>query len=136
MESLRKNQNWDLVSLPKGRKAIGNRWFFRVKQNQVGQVERFEARLVAKGFSQKRGIDYDEAFAPVAKFTSIRILFSLADKYSLSVHQMDVKTAFRNGILDEGIYMAQPDGYVDEDHPDFVCQLKRSLYGVEQSSRM
>ena len=129
MESLRKTKTWDLVPLPKGRKAIGNRWVFRVKENQAGEVERFKSRLVAKGFSQKRGIDYDETFAPVAKFTSIRILFSLASKYSLSVHQMDVKTAFLNGILDEDIYMVQPDVHVDDDHPDFVCQLKRSLYG-------
>uniref|UniRef100_A0AAV1VF38 Reverse transcriptase Ty1/copia-type domain-containing protein n=1 Tax=Peronospora matthiolae TaxID=2874970 RepID=A0AAV1VF38_9STRA len=136
MESLRKTKTWDLVPLPKGRKAIGNRWVFRVKENQAGEVERFKARLVAKGFFQKRGIDYDEIFAPVAKFTSIRILFSLAAKFSLSVHQMDVKTAFLNGLLDEDIYMVQPDGHVDGDHPDFVFQLKRSLYGLKQSPRM
>ena len=136
MESLSKNKTWDLVSLPKGRKAIGNRWVFRVKENQAGEVERFKARLVAKGFSQKRGIDYDETFAPVAKFASIRILFSLAAKCNLSLHQMDVKTAFLNGLLDEDIYMTQPDGYIDEDRPDFVCQLKRSLYGLKQSPRM
>ena len=135
MESLRKTKTWDLVPLPKGRKEIGNRWVFRVKENQAGEVERFKARLVAKGFSQKRGIDYDETFAPVAKFTSIRILFRLAAKYSLSVHQMDVKTAFLNGLLDEDIYMVQPGGHVDEDHPDFVGQLKRSLYGLTQSPR-
>uniref|UniRef100_H3H9M9 CCHC-type domain-containing protein n=1 Tax=Phytophthora ramorum TaxID=164328 RepID=H3H9M9_PHYRM len=102
----------------------------------VGLIERFKARLVAKGFSQKYGIDYDETFAPVAKFTSIRIVLSLAAKYGLKLHQMDVKTAFLNGVLDEDIYMAQPDGYVDEDHPDHVCKLKRSLYGLKQSPRM
>uniref|UniRef100_H3GUW4 Integrase catalytic domain-containing protein n=1 Tax=Phytophthora ramorum TaxID=164328 RepID=H3GUW4_PHYRM len=119
-----------------GRKAIGCRWVFRVKENQAGEIERFKARLVAKGFSQKYGIDYDETFAPVAKFTSIRIVLSLAAKYGLKLHQMDVKTAFLNGVLDEDIYMAQPDGYVDEDHPDHVCKLKRSLYGLKQSPRM
>ncbi|KAG3155759.1 hypothetical protein PI126_g9026 [Phytophthora idaei] len=128
MESLRKNGTWILVPLPKGRNAIGNRWVFRIKENQDGEIERFKARLVAKGFSQKYGIDYDETFAPVAKFTSIRTLLSLAAKYNLTVHQMDVKTAFLNGLLDEDIYMAQPDGYTDEEHPDYVCQLKRSLY--------
>uniref|UniRef100_H3H9D6 Reverse transcriptase Ty1/copia-type domain-containing protein n=1 Tax=Phytophthora ramorum TaxID=164328 RepID=H3H9D6_PHYRM len=111
-------------------------WVFRVKENQAGEIERFKARLVAKGFSQKYGIDYDETFAPVAKFTSIRIVLSLAAKYGLKLHQMDVKTAFLNGVLDEDIYMAQPDGYVDEDHPDHVCKLKRSLYGLKQSPRM
>ena len=136
MESLQKTKTWDLVPLPKSCKEIGNRWVFRVKENQAREVEQFKARLLAKGFPQKRGTDYDEAFAPVAKFTSIRILFSLAAKYSLSVHQIDVKTAFLNGLLDEDIYMVQPDGHVDEDHPDFVCQLKRSLYGLKQSPRM
>ena len=109
---------------------------FRVKENQDGEIERFKARLVAKGFLQKFGIDYDETFAPVAKFTSIRIVLSLAAKYGLKLHQMDVKTAFLNGELDEDIYMEQPDGYVDEDHPDYVCKLKRSLYGLKQSPRM
>ncbi|KAG6590647.1 Gag-Pol polyprotein [Phytophthora cinnamomi] len=87
-------------------------------------------------FSQKYGIDYDETFAPVAKFTSIRAVLSLAAKYGLKLHQMDVKTAFLNGGLDEEIYMVQPDGYVDEDHPDYVCKLKQSLYGLKQSPRM
>jgi transposase InsO family protein len=134
--SLRKNDTWDVVPLPKGRKAIGCRWVFRVKENQAGEIERFKARLVAKGFSQKYGIDYDETFAPVAKFTSIRAVLSMAAKYGLKLHQMDVKTAFLNGVLDEDIYMAQPDGYVDENHPDHVCKLKRSLYGLKQSPRM
>ncbi|KAG6578193.1 Gag-Pol polyprotein [Phytophthora cinnamomi] len=135
-DSLLKNKTWEVVPLPKGRKAIGNRWVFRVKENQAGEVERFKARLVAKGFSQKYGIDYDETFAPVAKFTSIRAVLSLAAKYGLKLHQMDVKTAFLNGGLDEEIYMVQPDGYVDEDHPDYVCKLKQSLYGLKQSPRM
>ncbi|KAG6590646.1 Retrovirus-related Pol polyprotein from transposon TNT 1-94 [Phytophthora cinnamomi] len=105
-DSLLKNKTWEVVPLPKGRKAIGNRWVFRVKENQAGEVERFKARLVAKGFSQKYGIDYDETFAP--------------------------------GRAEFGrqIYMVQPDGYVDEDHPDYVCKLKQSLYGLKQSPRM
>ena len=90
MDSLKKNKTWTLVPLPKGRKAIGNRWVFRVKENQAGEVERYKARLVAKGFAQKYGIDYKETFAPMAKFTSIRILLSLAAKYGLTIHQMDV----------------------------------------------
>ncbi|OWY95693.1 Copia type Polyprotein, partial [Phytophthora megakarya] len=92
----------------------------------------FEAAFVV----DSHGIDYDETFAPVAKFTSIRVLLSLAAKYNLTVHQMDVKTAFLNGLLDEDIYMAQPDGFIDSIHPDYVCKLKRSLYGLKQSPRM
>ncbi|KAG2958759.1 hypothetical protein PC119_g26921 [Phytophthora cactorum] len=127
LESLHKNDTWDVVPLPKGRNAIGCKWVFRVKENQDGEIERFKARLVAKGFSQKYGIDYNETFVPVAKFTSIRAVLSMAAKYGLKLHQMDVKTAFLNDLLDEDIYMAQPDGYVDEDHSDYVCKLKRSL---------
>uniref|UniRef100_A0AAV1V8S7 Reverse transcriptase Ty1/copia-type domain-containing protein n=1 Tax=Peronospora matthiolae TaxID=2874970 RepID=A0AAV1V8S7_9STRA len=130
IDSLRKNKTWQLVQLPKGRKTIGCRWVFRVKETQDGGIERFKARLVAKGFSQKFGIDYGETFAPVSKFTSIRVILSLAAKYPLDVHQMDVKTAFLNGKLDEDIYIAQPDGYIDEDHEHFVCKLQRSLYGL------
>ena len=89
-----------------------------------------------QGLLAKYGVDYEETFAPVAKFTSIRILLSLAAKYSLTVHQMDVKTAFLNGLLYEDIYMSQPDGFVDEAHPNLVCNLKRSLYGLKQSPRM
>ena len=102
----------------------------------MGQSERFKARLVAKGFLQKHGIDYEETFASVAKFTSIRILLCLAAKHNMMLHQMDVKTSFLNGNLDKDIYMIQPDGYVDEDHPELVCHLKRSLYGLKQSPRM
>uniref|UniRef100_A0AAV1UV04 Reverse transcriptase Ty1/copia-type domain-containing protein n=1 Tax=Peronospora matthiolae TaxID=2874970 RepID=A0AAV1UV04_9STRA len=136
IDSLRKNKTWQLVQLPKGRKTIVYRWVFRVKENQDGGIERFKARLVAKGFSQKFGIDYGETFAPVAKFTSIKVIPSLAAKYHLDVHQMDVKTAVLNGELDEDIYMAQPEGYIDEDHEHFVCKVQRSLYGLKLSPRM
>ncbi|KAF1318440.1 Gag-pol polyprotein, partial [Globisporangium splendens] len=135
-QSLKENNTWDVVALPPGRKAIGCEWVFKVKENQDGEIDRHKARLVAKGFSQKYGIDYEETFAPVAKFTSIRIILSLAAKYNLMLHQMDVKTAFLNGVLDEDIYMKQPDGYVDQAHPDYVCKLKRSLYGLKQAPRM
>ena len=91
---------------------------------------------MAKGFLQKYGVDFEETFAPVAKFTSIRIILSLAAHYQLVLHQMDVKTAFLNGILDEEIYMKQPEGFVDYNYPDHVCKLKRALYGLKQSPRM
>ena len=91
---------------------------------------------MVKGFAQKFGIDYEETFSPVAKFTSIRILLSLAGKYVFTVQQMDVKTAFLNGQLHEDIYMAQPDGFTDIVHPVYVCKLERSLSGLKQSPRM
>lgn len=136
LESLKKNETWDLVPLPAGRKAITSKWVFKVKETAEGLVERYKARLVAKGFLQKYGIDFEETFAPVAKFTSIRTILSIAARHKLMIHQMDVKTAFLNGNLDEEIYMKQPEGFVDQRHPDYVCKLKRSLYGLKQSPRM
>ncbi|CEG44123.1 FOG: Transposon-encoded proteins with TYA, reverse transcriptase, integrase domains in various combinations [Plasmopara halstedii] len=110
-------------------------WVFRVKENQEGIIERFKARLVAMGFSQKFGVSYEEKLAPVAKFTSIRIVLRMAAKYGLALHQMDAKTAFLNGILDEEKNMQQPEEYVSEDKQCHVCKLKRSLYGLKQSPR-
>uniref|UniRef100_A0AAV1UEK1 Reverse transcriptase Ty1/copia-type domain-containing protein n=1 Tax=Peronospora matthiolae TaxID=2874970 RepID=A0AAV1UEK1_9STRA len=126
-DSFQINDTWEIVPHPKGRKAIGCRWVFCTKENQDGEFERFKARLVAKGLSKKFGVDYEETFAPVAKFTSIRVVLSVAAKYGLMLHQMDVKTTFLNGSLDEDIYMDQPAGYLDEKQPDYVCKLKRSL---------
>uniref|UniRef100_A0AAV1U7S1 Reverse transcriptase Ty1/copia-type domain-containing protein n=1 Tax=Peronospora matthiolae TaxID=2874970 RepID=A0AAV1U7S1_9STRA len=134
--SLIQNDTWEIVPLPKDRKAIGCRWVFRVKENQNGEVERFKARLVAKGFSQKFGVDYEETFTPGAKFTLIRVVLSIAAKYGLMLHQMDVKTAFLNGSLDEDIYMDQPARYLYAKQPEYVGKLKRSLNNLKQSTRM
>ena len=104
-------------ALPRGRKAISSKWVFKVKETAEGLIERYKARLVAKGFLQKYGVDFEETFAPVAKFTSIRIILSIAAQYKLVLHQMDVKTAFLNGLLEEEIYMKQPEGFVDPKYP-------------------
>ena len=130
IEHLRTNKTWQLVQLHKGRKTIGCRWVFRVKENQDGKIEPFKVRLVSKGFSQKFGIDYEETFAPVAKLNSIKLILSPASKYCLDAHQMDVRTALLNGELDEDIYMAQPDRYIDEHHEHLVCKLQRSQHGL------
>ncbi|KAF1318371.1 Integrase catalytic core protein, partial [Globisporangium splendens] len=134
--SLCKNETWELVPLPRGRKAISSKWVFKVKETVEGLIERYKARLVAKGFLQKYGVDFEETFAPVAKFASIRITLSIAAQHKLVLHQMDVKTAFLNGLLEEEIYMKQPVGFVDPKYPDHVCKLKRALYGLMQSPRM
>ena len=107
-----------------------------MKETTEGRIKRYKARLVAKGSLQKYGVGFEETFAPVAKFTSIRIILSIAAQYKLVLHQMDVKTAFLNGTLDEEIYMNQPEGFVDSNYPDHVCKLKRALYGLKQSPRM
>ena len=124
------------MSLPRDRKSISSKWVFKVKETVEGLIERYKARLVAKGFLQKYGVDFQETFAPVAKFTSIRIILSIAAQYKLVLHQMDVKTAFLNGLLEEEICMKQPERFVDPKYPDHVCKLKRALYGLKQSPRM
>ncbi|KAL9261973.1 Retrovirus-related Pol polyprotein from transposon TNT 1-94-like protein [Drosera capensis] len=132
MESLHRNQTWDLVKLPKGNKTV-----YKKKEGIPGvEDERFKACLVAKGFSQKKGIEYNEIFSPVVKYSSIRVLLALVALYNLELEQLDVKTAFLHGELEETIYMSQPEGFAVEGKEDHVCKLKRSLYGLKQSSRL
>jgi hypothetical protein len=133
--SLMENKTWTLTPLPKGRKAIGCKWVFRVKRNADGSIEKYKARLCAKGYSQVKGLDFNETFAPVAKFSSLRILLSIAAVQDLEVHHMDVKCAFLNGDLEEEIYMQQPEGFIEEGKESLVCKLQRSLYGLKQSPR-
>ena len=112
MQSLHKNRTWELVRLPKGKKAIGCKWVYAKKEGFPGKNEiRYKARLVAKGYAQKEGIDYNEVFSPVVKHSSIRILLALVAQYDLELVQLDVKTAFLHGDLEEEIYMTQPDGF-------------------------
>ena len=134
-KSLMENETWDLVELPSGRKPIGCRWVFKVKHGSDGKVERFKGRLVAKGYAQKYGIDYEETFSPVVRFSSIRALLAFVVENDMLIHQMDVVTAFLNGSLEEEIYMEQPAGYVQPGKKHLVCKLKKSLYGLKQSSR-
>ena len=133
--SLIKNKTWDLVPLPKEKNVISCKWVFKVKRKANGSVDRYKARLVAQGFSQEEGEDYDDTFAPVARYSSIRLILAVANQLNLEVHQMDVKTAYLNGDLEHEIYMKQPEGYADEDQKDLVCRLRKSLYGLKQSAR-
>ena len=135
MDSLLCNNTWKIVDLPPGSKAIGCKWVFRRKYNTNGSIQTFKARLVAKGFRQKEGIDYFDTYAPVARITSIRVLLSLSSIYDLFVHQMDVKTAFLNGDLDEEVYMEQPEGFVLPGNEHKVCKLIKSLYGLKQAPK-
>ena len=104
------------------------------KRDKDDGVDRFKARLVAQGFSQVKGVDYDEVFSPVARYTSVRLLLVLVNAHDLEVHQMDVKTAFLNGSLDCEYSMSQPKGFVDPDRPNHICKLKKSNYGLKQSA--
>jgi hypothetical protein len=136
MESLDKNEAWDLVEFPTGRNPIGSKWVYKKKLNAEGKVEKYKARLVAKGYSQVEGIDFGEIFSPVAKLTSIRFMLSVVVAFDFEIEQMDVKTAFLHGYLEEEIFMKQPEGYVVKEKKELVCKLKKSLYGLKQSPRM
>ncbi|CAA7023599.1 unnamed protein product [Microthlaspi erraticum] len=118
----------------KDTKQVGCKWVFKTKLNCNGNVERYKARLVAKGFNQKEGIDY-ETFSPVSRKDSLRIILALVAQYDLELHQMDVKTAFLNGDLEEEVYMCQPEGFIIEGQENMVCKLKKSIYGLKQASR-
>ena len=135
MDSILSNNTWELVDLPPGSKPIGCKWVFRRKYHTDGTIQTFKARLVAKGFRQKEGIDYFDTYAPVARTTSIRILFALASIHNLYVHQMDVKTTFLNGDLNEEVYMEQPEGFVLPKYEHKVCRLVKSLYGLKQAPK-
>ncbi|CAJ2673559.1 unnamed protein product [Trifolium pratense] len=135
MKSMTDNDVWDLVKLPEGKKPIGCKWIFKTKRDSKGNIERYKARLVAKGFTQKEGIDYKETFSPVSSKDSLRIIMALVAHFDLELHQMDVKTAFLNGNIEETIYMVQPENFVSGDPKSVVCKLKKSIYGLKQASR-
>ena len=135
LDSMKKNDVWDLVELPNGAKPVGCKWVFKTKLDPNGNVERFKARLVAKGFTQKEGIDYQETFSPVSRKDSLRIVMALVAHFDLELHQMDVKSAFLNGDLDEDVFMKQPEGFMPVGQEHLVCKLKKSIYGLKQASR-
>ena len=123
------------MDLPVNIKPIGCKWVYKRKRGPDGRVETFKARLVAKGYAQKEGIDYEETFSLVAMLKSIRILLSIAAHLDYEIWQMDVKTAFLNGHLEEDIYMMQPDDFVAKNQEQRVCKLQKSIYGLKQASR-
>jgi hypothetical protein len=127
MESLQKNETWDLVNFPSGRNHVNRKWVFKKKTIVAGQVKKLKDRLVAKGYSQVEGVDFSEIFSHVAKLTSIRVLMSLVAAFDLEIEQMDVKTMFLHGDLEEEIYMKQPERFVVKGKKDLVCKLKISL---------
>ncbi|GKB92452.1 retrovirus-related pol polyprotein from transposon TNT 1-94 [Tanacetum coccineum] len=128
-------QVWELVDKPFGKNVIKLKWLWKNKKDEDQTVIRNKARLVAKGYAQEEGIDFEESFAPVARLEAVRIFVAYAAHKSFLIYQMDVKTTFLNGPLKEEVYVAQPDGFVDPDHPDKVYRLRKALYGLKQAPR-
>ena len=135
IESIMNNHTWELVDLPPGNKPLGSKWIFKRKMKANGTIDKYKARLVVKGFRQREGLDYFDTYSPVTRITSIRVLIALAAVYNLEIHQMDVKTAFLNGDLEEEIYMEQPEGFVVPGNGNKVCRLVKSLYGLKQAPK-
>ena len=125
MNSLQKNDTYELTKLPKGRKALKNKWVFKLKKDDK-KLLKYKARLVMKGFDQKQGIDFDEIFSPVVKICSIRVMLGLAASMNPELEQLDIKTAILHGDLDEEIFMEQPKG-----KENMICRLRKSLYGLK-----
>ncbi|KAD5962030.1 hypothetical protein E3N88_13503 [Mikania micrantha] len=135
MDSLWKNGTWVLVDPSAGKKLVKCKWLYKIKEAVENGQPRYKARLVAKAFAQQAGVDYTEIFSPVVKHTSIRLILSIVAAQDLELEQLDVKTAFLHGYLDEQIYMEQPKGFESPGNLNKVCLLKRSLYGIKQSPR-
>ncbi|GKB28775.1 retrovirus-related pol polyprotein from transposon TNT 1-94 [Tanacetum coccineum] len=115
--------------------VITLKWIYKVKLDEMGGILKNKARLVARGYRQEEGIDFEESFALVARLDAIRIFLAYAAHMNMIVYQMDVKTTFLNGILREEVYVSQPDGFVDQDNPNHVYKLKKALYGLKQAPR-
>lgn len=132
---IEKNSTWELVDRPSDKEVIGVKWIYKSKLNPDGSIQRNKARLVAKGYAQQPGIDYNETFAPVARLDTIRSVISLAAQKGWSLHQLDVKSAFLNGVLKEEVYVDQPEGFVIKGEEIKVYKLKKALYGLKQAPR-
>jgi hypothetical protein len=134
-QSIMKNDVWDIVLRPKGKSVVTSKWIYKIKHTADGSIEKYKARFVARGFSQKEGVDYEETFSPVARYTSIRMVISLASVMKWKIHQMDVKTTFLNGVIEEEVYIEKPQGFEVHGRKTHVCRLKKALYGLKQAPR-
>ncbi|GJW92234.1 ribonuclease H-like domain, reverse transcriptase, RNA-dependent DNA polymerase [Tanacetum coccineum] len=135
LDSINRNNTWELTTLPKGHKAIGLKWVFKTKKDANGNIIKHKARLVAKGYIQQHGIDFEEVFAPVARMETIRLLLAIAANNKWEVHHLDVKSAFLHGDLKEEVYVTQPEGFIKRQDNGKVYRLIKALYGLRQAPR-
>nr|GEU54259.1 zinc finger, CCHC-type [Tanacetum cinerariifolium] len=135
LASIEKNNTWSLVNLPKNQKAIGLKWVYKVKRDPSGKILKYKERIVAKGYVQKYGVNYDEVFTPVARIETVRVILALAGLNGWRVHHLDVKSAFLNEKLEEEVYVSQPEGYKKEGETEKVYRLSKALYGLKQAPR-
>jgi hypothetical protein len=133
IESMRENQVWNLIDPPNGVKTIECKWIYKKKKDMDGNVNIHIARLVVKGFRQVQGVDYNEAFSPIAMLKSVRIILAIAAYFDYEIWQMDVKTAFLNGNMTEDVYMMQPEGFVDPTNVGKICKLSQIHLWIEAS---
>jgi hypothetical protein len=134
--SIIKNNVWDIVPRPKEKSMVSSKWIYKIKHAVDGSVEKFKEIFVARGFTQKEGIDYEENFSPVARYTSIQTIISLAFVLGWKLHQMDVKKTFLNGKIEHEVFVEQLDGFVLHNKGTYVCNLKKALYGLKQAPRV
>lgn len=135
LAAIQKNETWELVDLPKDKKAIGVKWIFRTKYYADGSIQKYKALLIAKGYSQQHGIDYEDTFSLVARFETVRTFLALAAQLKWPVYQFDVKSAFLNGDLEEEVYVLQPEGFAIVGKENQVYRLRKALYGLKQAPR-
>jgi hypothetical protein len=135
-QSIIKNDVWEIVPRPKRKYVVYSKWIYKIKHDVYGSIDKYKARFVSRGFSQKEGIDYEETFAHVARYTAIKTIIALAAKMKWKLHQMDVKTTFLNGGIEEEVYIEQPQGFEVEYIKTHVFRLKKAMYGLKQAPRV
>jgi hypothetical protein len=135
MDAVEKNRTWELANLPRGHSVITLKWVFKLKMDEAGAIVKHKARLVARGFVQREGFDFDDTFTPVARMESVRLLFALASQEGWRVHHMDVMPAFLNGDLKEEVYVHQPPGFAIPSKKGEVLRLRKALYGLRQTPK-